>query len=187
MKEYKIEIRVKNNLLQNAMIEEGYESAAELSRVSGVRQSDLGNMLALKLSLFCKNGEVRKPWLIISETLRRLPEDLIPARHHYETLKNNKAEIEASFEDIGYLLPPKDPEQLCIEHRMQDTILNALNELPERQKKVIEMRFGLNGREPMTLEQVGEVFKISGNRVRQIEAKALRDLKKPSVLRSLEQ
>jgi RNA polymerase primary sigma factor len=49
--------------------------------------------------------------------------------------------------------------------------------LTAREKTVIAMRYGIGGGEPMTLEQVGQVFGVTRERVRQIEAKALRKLR----------
>ena len=53
-------------------------------------------------------------------------------------------------------------------------------EVLEREKEVLTMRFGLNEAQPLTLEQVGKYFNVTRERIRQIEAKALRKLKHPS-------
>ena len=47
------------------------------------------------------------------------------------------------------------------------------------------MRFGLDGKEPMTLEEIGEVYELTRERIRQIEAKALRKLRHPSRAKTL--
>ena len=62
----------------------------------------------------------------------------------------------------------------------RNCIDKVLSELNEREIKVLNMRFGLDGGEPMTLEAIGREFKVSGNRIMQIEAKALRKLRHPS-------
>lgn len=67
----------------------------------------------------------------------------------------------------------------------RNCIDKVLSELNERQIKVLNMRFGLDGSEPMTLEAIGNELKVSSNRVRQIEAKALRKLRHPSRSRQL--
>lgn len=56
----------------------------------------------------------------------------------------------------------------------------VLNTLSDREKKVLELRFGLNDGTPRTLEEVGKEFDVTRERIRQIEAKALRKLKHPT-------
>ena len=62
----------------------------------------------------------------------------------------------------------------------RNCIDKVLSELNEREIKVLNMRFGLDGGEPMTLEAIGNELKVSSNRIRQIEVKALRKLRRPS-------
>jgi RNA polymerase primary sigma factor len=60
----------------------------------------------------------------------------------------------------------------------RDDVERALAALPERERRVIELRFGLTGQEPLTLEQVGRAFGVTRERVRQIETNTLRKLKR---------
>ena len=55
-----------------------------------------------------------------------------------------------------------------------------LEELTEREKEVLRLRFGLEDGHPYTLEEVGKRFGVTRERIRQIEAKALRKLRHPS-------
>ena len=59
-------------------------------------------------------------------------------------------------------------------------MLAALDELDDREKTVVRMRFGLDGTEPQTLEQVGSHFGVTRERVRQIEARTMSKLKHPN-------
>ena len=52
--------------------------------------------------------------------------------------------------------------------------------MTDREKKVLELRFGINDGRARTLEEVGQIFGVTRERIRQIEAKALRKLKHPS-------
>ena len=54
----------------------------------------------------------------------------------------------------------------------------ALKRLDPREEQVIRMRFGLDGQNPQTLEEVGKEFNVTRERIRQIEAKALRKLRR---------
>ena len=63
---------------------------------------------------------------------------------------------------------------------LQQRIGEVLNTLTEREQQVLRMRFGLDDGEAHTLEDVGKVFGVTRERIRQIEAKALRKLRHPS-------
>ena len=63
---------------------------------------------------------------------------------------------------------------------LREQITNILNTLTPREAEVIRLRFGLEDGRPRTLEEVGKQFKITRERIRQIEAKALRKLRHPS-------
>ena len=58
-------------------------------------------------------------------------------------------------------------------------IMSVLDTLEAREKEVIEMRYGLNRANPMTLEQIGKHYGLTKERIRQIEDKALRKLRNP--------
>lgn len=69
---------------------------------------------------------------------------------------------------------------------LKENINEVLQSLSEREAKVLKMRFGLVGYRPMTLEEVGREFGVTRERIRQIEAKALRKLKHPSRRKKLQ-
>jgi len=74
-------------------------------------------------------------------------------------------------------------KQLSIEE-----LYGALEELTERERKILELRFGLKeGQQPMTLEKVGELFNLSRERIRQIEKEALEKLSHSQLRKRLEQ
>ena len=70
---------------------------------------------------------------------------------------------------------------MCIRDRLDD----VLNTLTDRERKVLKLRFGLQDGRPHTLEEVGQIFGVTRERIRQIEAKALRKLRHPSRSRKL--
>lgn len=69
---------------------------------------------------------------------------------------------------------------------LKENIDEVLAALSDRESKVLAMRFGLNGARPMTLEEVGQKFGVTRERIRQIEAKALRKLRHPSKRKRLQ-
>ncbi len=77
------------------------------------------------------------------------------------------------------------PEQNAEDNSLQVEIFKQLQTLNEREQKILEMRFGLNNGEEHTLEQVGNYFGLTRERIRQIEAKALMKLRHPNRSRYL--
>jgi len=69
---------------------------------------------------------------------------------------------------------------------LKDKIKDVLETLTDRERSVLEQRFGLVDGYPRTLEEVGRQFKVTRERIRQIEAKALRKMRHPTRLRQLE-
>jgi RNA polymerase primary sigma factor len=61
----------------------------------------------------------------------------------------------------------------------------TLGSLTERQREVLELRFGLKDGQARTLEEVGKRFQVTRERIRQIEAKALKKIRHPSRIREL--
>jgi len=72
------------------------------------------------------------------------------------------------------------PEEYATNEMLKDEISNVLLTLTEREEKVIRLRFGLEDGKSRTLEEVGQMFGVTRERIRQIEAKALRKLRHPS-------
>ncbi len=83
-------------------------------------------------------------------------------------------------------LRAQDPAAAAERRALQEDIRRALASLSERERRVIELRFGLADGRMHTLEDVGRVFHVTRERVRQIESKALRKLRHPSRSRALQ-
>jgi RNA polymerase primary sigma factor len=77
------------------------------------------------------------------------------------------------------------PIDAAIQSNLRETTTRALASLSAREERVIRMRFGIGMSADQTLAEVGQQFSVSRERIRQIEAKALRKLKHPSRSRIL--
>ncbi|MCR4713779.1 MAG: RNA polymerase sigma factor RpoD/SigA [Treponemataceae bacterium] len=79
-----------------------------------------------------------------------------------------------------------DPEEHAMQTSMKEDIDAVLDSLTEKEAEVLRCRFGLNGKESMSLKEVGDVFHLTKERIRQIEKKAIRRLKHPTRMSKLE-
>lgn len=90
---------------------------------------------------------------------------------------------------LGDFIPDESqlsPVDQASKQLLKDHLDEVLATLSEREAKVLKLRFGLEGNKQMTLEEVGKVFGVTRERIRQIEAKALRKLKHPSRRKKLQ-
>lgn len=92
------------------------------------------------------------------------------------------SELGDFVEDNKALNPYEQTNRVLLREQL-DEVLKTLN---EREEKVLRYRYGLDDGSPKTLEEVGKLFKVTRERIRQIEVKALRKLKHPSRKRKLE-
>ena len=89
---------------------------------------------------------------------------------------------------LGDFVPDErnmSPEDYATNEMLKDEISEVLLTLTEREERVIRLRFGLEDGKSRTLEEVGQMFGVTRERIRQIEAKALRKLRHPSRSRKL--
>jgi RNA polymerase primary sigma factor len=85
--------------------------------------------------------------------------------------------------ELGALIEDKkstSPLEAVINRDLQEKIHKMLNTLTPKEERILRMRFGLGDETPHTLEEVGQIFGVSRERIRQIEAQALRKLKHPN-------
>jgi RNA polymerase primary sigma factor len=81
--------------------------------------------------------------------------------------------------ELGDFVPDDtvaEPFEEASDHLQKEGVQKALSALPERDRQVIELRYGLSGLEPLTLEQVGDTFGVTRERIRQIESNTLKKL-----------
>jgi RNA polymerase primary sigma factor len=79
-----------------------------------------------------------------------------------------------------------DTDELLLRESFSRALGDALAELPERERRVLELRFGLSDDQPKTLREIGEVMDLSRERVRQIESRALNKLRRSHKKHSLQ-
>ena len=96
--------------------------------------------------------------------------------------EKDSTELGNFIEDEGY----KHPEQTLIENSLIEDINTVLLTLTEKESEIIQFRFGLNGRSPLSLKEIGDRYNLTKERIRQIEKKAIKRLQHPSRSQLLE-
>lgn len=93
---------------------------------------------------------------------------------------------DTSFGDFIPDQAADDPSDVTAVSLLKEKIRDVLDTLTDRERQVLEQRFGLVDGYSRTLEEVGRQFKVTRERIRQIEAKALRKMRHPTRIRKLE-
>ena len=92
---------------------------------------------------------------------------------------------DAHYGDFIPDLSSENPFEVTEGHLLKERLRDILNTLTDRERQVVDFRFGLSDGYSRTLEEVGRLFNVTRERIRQIEAKAIRKLRHPSRIKSL--
>lgn len=94
------------------------------------------------------------------------------------------AEEDSSFGDFIESDLQK-PDDVVMDEALKESVKRILDTLPERERGIIALRFGLEGKKPMSLKEVGELYNLTKERIRQIEKKVLGQLSEDSIVQDL--
>ena len=112
----------------------------------------------------------------LETTVREVRDVLRMAQQPISLEKPVGEEDDSSLGDFVEDQTAESPFELASERLRRENLRRALAALPEREREVIEMRFGLTGERPYTLEEVGRAFNVTRERIRQIENHTLKKL-----------
>ncbi|TFE66863.1 RNA polymerase subunit sigma [Methylacidiphilum sp. Yel] len=152
--------------------------------------------IRLPVHLVDKIAKMRRVAMQLSEVLGRDPTDEELAEElgmsttkvaELRTIAIRPASLDATVgeeEDgtsLGELVKDESatsPDQSVLDQNLKNTILELLPKLDERERKILSLRFGLEGNEQMTLEEIGKEFHVTRERIRQLQNIALRKIRK---------
>jgi len=186
MSDYRVKITIRNERLLKAIEDAGYKSARQFAIQNAIEPERVGRLIRGAEKPIDKKGRVTKNCSEILSLLNKTLKECFTDRQ-LEGFKSNTFETRVEETELMQLVNPvKNNEVRLIE---QDVQLN-LNEifskyLSPREEKVLRMRYGIGLNTDHTLEEVGLQFSVTGERIKQIEAKALRKLRRPKIISKL--
>ena len=164
----------------------------------GLSQSALGKRANVPIGFIMRCEKLDYPKrayeekvIVLATFLKISVDDIVPTELVGETIRNRYIQkIQISPEHLleyrdtfhsRNILPAVDIELSEAEslNRVMDVLSGLLQTLSHREREILKLRFGLDGEEAHTLEEVGRIFRVCRDRVRQIEAKAIRKLQQP--------
>jgi RNA polymerase sigma factor (sigma-70 family) len=181
MNEYRIKVSVRNNLLLSAIEKTGHKSVAAFCRANNIGQTEVSALVSMRDRPVRRNGEFSLISKELMEILGAAPSDLWTDEQLYLKLEHNSGEQVVSRDDIAHFLEQAQttltlpsPEDECIRAEISTAVQKALDtRLKPREKAVLQARIW----DEKTLEEVGHDLGVHRERVRQLEAKALRKLR----------
>ena len=195
VRDLRLEVCARNNVLYRAIFDR-WPTVAAFCRKHGFSQSLVGLLLNLKTSPRTKYGGWRETATSLAALFRMLPEDLFPARLYdietpFVSLELAAPALQAPEDELLAIAAPEEynPERILelstIQTTLEGRVRRVLSELSPREEKVLRMRFGIGESKARTCQEVGEDFGVSPERIRQIESKALKKLRRPTKSRIL--
>src|SRR5436190_8758958 len=168
------------------------QALAEQSRIVRLPLNKIGaiNKINKTMSKLEQDLEREPSFEEISQVLDMLPQDISDTMRNHSRHMSMDAPL-SSNEDGGNMYDlmqneaSHNPDKFLLTESLQMEIFRSLSTLTEREADVVKLFFGLSGKHPHSLEEIGEKFQLTRERVRQIKEKAVRRLKHGSRSRLL--
>lgn len=187
---YLVKVSIRNNLIIKAIHKAGYRNVSQFCEQNGMAKTQLTELISFRTPPLTKEGEFREPAKKLMEGLCALPTELWTAEQLTMELKRNTSTKEVNLdamlsvlginaEEALQMIEPPKPDEVLEEKEKAEVVGEMLDSLTPREARVLRMRFGI-GCDEHTLEEVGKKLDVTRERIRQMEAKALRKMKHPS-------
>lgn len=196
---YRVKFTVRNNLLLTAIEDAGYKSAASFAKAIGYTAQEISSLVSLRKPPVNKDGAFSPLAKDVMEALGAAPHDLWTTEQLTMNLHRNTVDKVVTTKFLldtnamqsvlgGNILQLEDaiyedietPEEAQTKKELKERIEHTLDSLPPRKAKILRMRFGIDSGKEHTLEEIAKKYGLSRDRIRQIEATALRDMRKPT-------
>lgn len=171
----RLQVRIRNARVLRAMAAAGVASVADLCRRCGYgnQPSMVGEIINFKRRPVNKDGTWRPIAEAIATALHCEPDHLWP--EHLARVEAAKTEVSIDLNVDEFARLSGSGERAFLE---SDIVSRVLAKLPSRERTIVEMRYGLNGNGEHTLEEVATLFGRSRDRIRQLQERALRRMRK---------
>jgi RNA polymerase primary sigma factor len=189
MNEYRVKVTVRNNLLLSAIEAAGYKSCAVFAREIGYHSSAVNELTSMRQTPINENGDFSPLAKTIMEALGAAPSDLWTIEQLNLRLRRNSSERNVGQDEVDYLLGQPssmmlpNPADEYQKKQASEVLKNVVGTLTEREQQVLSMHH----EQEMTLDEIGDAFGISRERIRQIEARALRKLRHPDKAKKIKE
>jgi RNA polymerase sigma factor (sigma-70 family) len=187
MNEYRVKVSIRNNLILKAIEDQGFECQSDFAKSIGMMPQTLSNLIAFRKSPINSNGTFCVEAMQVMEGLGACPTDLWTEEQLTLSLKRNSREVSIGAKQLNEIqnrmsgnFIEHDPTEKTNNSLVSNKVREILEGLTPREKKVLILRFGIDGGKEHTCEEIAEMFDLTRERIRQIEVKALRKMKNPS-------
>ncbi len=179
------QIFTKNTTLALLLKQAGIETITELARRCDMHQPGINNAVNGKREAIfgAESGTYLQPAIRIAQVLGVTPEVLFGDDPLAEEKRRHAEEVFLESHPDQQL----SPEDSAIQGNLKETVTRVLASLTPREEQVLRQRFGIGMNTDQTLEEVGQQFSVTRERIRAIEAKQLAKLKHQSRTRRMRQ
>lgn len=184
MKEYRVEVKIKNNLIFQKIKEKGFPSVSSFCREYKISENTMSKLTNLRKSAFDERGGLRSTVQKLCDALNCLPEEIFPEFQLENAVKSNKRTIEMEEAEVKHYLERQEmallPDESINKEDRNNLLYEMLLTLTPKETQILGLRFGLQDGNPKSLEEIGKIFGVNRERIRQIECKAFRKMRHPS-------
>ena len=173
--EYRVKVSVSNNLLIQAIENAGYKNQSDFARAIDCNASYVNMLCGLRISPMTREGEFTKAANQVMEALGACPTDLWTEEQLTMNLKRSSSWSVMGREELNELMhgAPKSLLESVAGQELKKAMDESRKSLTFREQRIIGLRFD----DDKTLEEVGKEVGLTRQRVRDIEARALRKLR----------